>query len=249
MTTQTTTERKINSAYDQDTLFNEFAASRVKDAEGNVISFDVAKRNALVQANMKLVPFVVDKFYGRVPELKLVRQDVIQEGSIGLMEALPRFEPGLGYRFSTYGTYWIRQAISNYLLENKSSLTTPVHVRLAYNKLLKEAKQNQISLKELVDICKNNGREDLKITQKMGKNIQASLETKYVMSLSQPISTDGSQTIGDTIEDLKTDPEGEMDKKKLIAAAKTALLSLNKRQQLILLLRYNIISNVEENKQ
>lgn len=245
-TQQPSTARKTNAAYDQDEMFKEFAASRVKDEEGNVISFDVKKRNALVEKNLKLVPFVVDKFYGRVPELKLVRNDVIQEGNIGLMEALPRFEPDMGFRFSTYGTYWIRQAISNYLLANKSSLTTPIHVRLAYNKLLKEAKQNEVSLKDLVASCKQDGREDLGISQKMGNNIMASMNARYVLSLSQPVSATGDQTIGDGIEDTAPNPEDVFDKQRLIEATKQSLLRLNRRQQLILLLRYNLISEVSE---
>jgi DNA-directed RNA polymerase sigma subunit (sigma70/sigma32) len=60
----------------------------------------------------------------------------------------------MGFKFSTYATYWIKQAISSFLVANKGAPSTPSHVRIAYNKLLKEAKKNDIGLKELVAQCR-----------------------------------------------------------------------------------------------
>ena len=131
-----------------DDLFIQFANTVVLDEQENIVSFDERLRNKITNENERLVNFVIEKFYSKSPAS--IRDDLAQEGRMGLMEAIPRFNPNLGFRFSTYATYWIRQAISSFLVANKGAPSTPSHVRLAYNKLLKEAKKNEVGLKDLV---------------------------------------------------------------------------------------------------
>lgn len=241
----TTEKQEFN--YNED-LFQVFAQTRVKNEEGEVISFDPKLRNKITDENKKLVTFVIDKFYGKIPNIQDVREDLNQEGLLGLMEAIPRFEPDMGFRFATYAIYWIKQAISSFLILNKGAPTTPSHVRIAYSNMLKAAKEKNVSLKDLVAAFSDTGfaNEEIVLTPKMVKNVAASMNTKYIDSLDQPLSysEDGTDTLGDTIEAPGIQADTSIDNQRLVAAVKKSLMKLNNRQRLILLLRFNLISEV-----
>lgn len=233
--------------YNED-LFQTFAQTRVKNEEGEVVSFDAKLRNKITDENKKLVTFVIDKFYGKIPNIQEVREDLNQEGLLGLMEAIPRFEPDMGFRFATYAIYWIKQAISSFLIVNKGAPTTPSHVRMAYSKLLRAAKEKNVSLKDLVATFSDTGfsNDEVVLTPKMVKNVGASMNTKYIDSLDQPLSNseDGTETLADTLEAPGIPADTKIDNQRLLAAVKQSLMKLNQRQRLILLLRFNLISEV-----
>jgi RNA polymerase sigma factor (sigma-70 family) len=238
-----------NPAFEDNTIYYDFAKTRVFGEEDEIISFDEKLRNKITNKNERLVSFVIDKFYSKVPDLHLIREDLVQEGYMGLMEAIPRFEPDMGFKFSTYATYWIKQAISSFLVANKGAPSTPSHVRIAYNKLLKEAKKNDIGLKELVAAFSDSGHEELGISSKMVNNVKASMNTRYIVYLDQPMKSSKGEpgetkTLGDTLESREPLPEVTMDKQRLICAVKESLMALNERQRLILLLRYNLIDSI-----
>ena len=240
-------QQGINPAY-ENTPFFEFAKTRVYDKDDKLISFDVNLRNKITRDNQKLVSFVIDKFYSKIPDLKLVREDITQEGFLGLMDAIPRFEPEMGFRFSTYAIYYIQQAISVFLVSNKGSPSTPSHVRIAYNKLLKEAKKNEVSMKELVSTF-SGGHKELGLSAKMMNNVRCSLNTRNVLSMDQPIGRsvntgDGSViTLGESMVDGdEIPPDENLDRQMLVDAVKETLMRLNKRQRLILLLRFNLLA-------
>lgn len=236
----------VNPNYDDSALFQEFSKTRVKDEEGNILGFDVKLRNKLAEKNMRLVPFVIDKFYGKVPELQLVRPDLMQEGYIGLLESLPKFEPDMGFKFSTYATYWIKQQIGKFLLRNKTAPGIPSHVRIIYNKLLKESKKLEVNLKDLIE--NEAAMESFGVSVKMTDNVKASMNTRLVVSIHEPTKGKGMGSAGEktfTLEDL-LEAEGDTvedthDKQRLISAVARALGTLSYRERSILLLRYNVI--------
>lgn len=232
----------INPLYEDESAFLEYANSRVFSEDGSLISSDEKLRNDLVKKNLKLVPFVIDKLYNKITDLNLIRDDLLQEGYIGLIEALPRFEPSMGFKFSTYVVFWVRQQINRFLLNNKNAPHIPCHVRIAYNKLLKESKHNEMSLKDLIqnkEVLASHG-----ISEKMANNIKASMDNRVVISLAET-NHDSDVELEDKLEDNKDSLELTTDKNKLLAVTKKALLSLSDRERNILLLRYNIIESVK----
>lgn len=261
-----TNKAQTNPMFEDDAAYMAYANSRVFAEDGKtLVSSDEKLRNKLIERNLKLVPFVIDKEYGNLAELPGIKEDLIQEGNIGLIESLAKFEPSMGFKFSTYSYFWIRQQINKFLLNNKAAPHIPCHVRIAYNKLLKEAKKNNITLKELLE--DKTAVELLGITDKMKVCVKASMDTRVVVSLNDPInkhglsgnrkSTDGvskgnfpmvskstpqgTTEYGDVLESDIEPLDNTMDKLCVLNAVKNALVSLTKRERNILLLRYNII--------
>ena len=243
-----------NPNYDDSVAFNTFAQTRVFDTTVEppaLVSFDLPLRNKLAEKNMKLVPFVIDKFYGKVPDMQVVRNDLLQEGYIGLIESLPKFEPDMGYKFSTYATYWIKQQISKFLLRNKTAPGIPSHVRIIYNKLLKEAKSMDIKLKDLVD--DEAAMENFGVSVKMTDNVKASMNTRSVVSINDSpggnVMSSGGRPMSyeDILESEDDSVETVRDNKQLITAVAKALKCLTLRERNILLLRYNVITKPEPN--
>ena len=189
--------------------------------------------------NARLVTFVVSKFYNK-PEYKDIREDLIQEGFMGLFTAIDKFDPERGYKFSTYAVHWIQQACSGFLLDHKPYLHVPSHVRTAQNKLLRFMREKQITLKDVDQESMNQ----LGITDRMLTCIGAALRSKNVHSFEEPVSSSMDATIGDLVPSEDVSSEDTTDMNNLINAAKKALLSLAPRERLLILLRYNIIQAI-----
>ena len=213
----------------------EFAGTRVFDERGKVVSFDLVLRNKIVERNLKLVSFVVDRFYKQVPDIKTVRPDLIQQGCLGLMEAIPKFEPTKGFKFSTYAIFWIRQHIRKFLLTDKATCRIPNNVRVLYNKILRENNTPE-AVTSAVDA----------LTPKMKKNVKTMLESKYVVSLSDTSPSGSLLTNTLTAPECSTSAEWKLVNHETVGVVKEALLKLPRRDQAILLLRYKVITTVEQ---
>lgn len=203
---------------------------------------DAKVRKTLATKNQPLVTFIVNKYYSSKAQHKTLREDLLQEGNIGLLYAIEGFDPNRGFKFSTYATWWIRQAVNNYLINVEPTIHVPSHVRTAQNKLVKQLKEENT---EFQDLIANAGINDTKVdgfTDKMLSSINSAVSSRYVRSLDEPTGTFGNETIGDQLVEESPGADSKIDHGLMIDFVRNALKELSIRERLIILLRFDVIS-------
>jgi len=191
-------------------------------------------RSRLISSNLRLVINIAKRYSN--PKLSIL--DLIQEGNIGLMKAVEKFKYKTGFKFSTYATWWIRQAITRAIADHSSTIRIPVHMIEKINKVKKiEANLSQAKYDEPTneDIAKK-----LHLSVNKVKTIKKSMRPDPV-SLDMPVGDEERTTIGDFIEDIENpDPLRHAKHALLREELEKALLILDDREEKIIRLRFGL---------
>jgi RNA polymerase primary sigma factor len=216
-------------------------AAEERDLAKRIEKGDNEARNILARSNLRLVVSIAKKYVGRSPDLTLL--DLIQEGNLGLFRAVDKFDWKKGYKFSTYATWWIRQAITRALADQSRTIRIPVHMVETI------AKYKQVS-RRLAQVLGRDPQPE-EIAVEMGvepeKIYQIEKINQDTLSHENPVGSDDDEksTLGDFIADDKIpSPMQESSERILAEQVRTILDDLSPKERKILEMRHGLLDGI-----
>jgi len=215
-------------------------AANEKELARRIEKGDMEAKNLLARANLRLVVSIAKKYVGRSPDLTIL--DLIQEGNLGLFKAVDKFDWTKGYKFSTYATWWIRQAITRALADQSRTIRVPVHMVETI------AKYKQVVRRLSQDL----GRDPLpeEIAVEMGLDVEKIYQIEKIdqntVSLESPVGDDDEKsTLGDFIADDKIlSPDHESSRRIIADQVREILNDLPPKERKILEMRHGLVDGV-----